>query len=63
MKTKRLYQTPSTQCMVVELEGGFCASVDFNETKQTEVESVSQGFEEVGATSGFETTDGAIKWD
>lgn len=63
MKTKRLYQTPSTQCMVVELEGGFCASVDFNKTEDTKIESVSQGFEDVGVTDGFETTGGAINWE
>jgi hypothetical protein len=63
MKTKRLYQAPLTERVLVELEGGFCASVDFNKTEDTKIESVSQGFEDVGVTDGFETTDGAIKWD
>lgn len=28
MKAKRFYQTPAIEKAVVELEGGFCASVD-----------------------------------
>ena len=63
MKTKRLYQAPLTERVLVELEGGFCASVDFNKTDETKIESVSQGFEDVGVTDGFETTGGAINWE
>lgn len=67
MKTKRLYQTPSTQCMVVELEGGFCASIVNNDGKGTTVNSNAQGYEEssaLGEENGFFENDGTnINWE
>ncbi|MBE6292368.1 MAG: hypothetical protein E7091_08170 [Bacteroidales bacterium] len=36
MKAKRFYQTPAIEKAVVELEGGFCASVDANQKTKVE---------------------------
>ena len=64
MKTKRLYQSPTTRRDEVELEDGFCGSITNDLGQGVEVTSASQGFEEVSVSDGFDTnTDGTIKWD
>ena len=64
MKTKRLYQSPTTRRDVVELEDGFCGSITNDAGLGQTVESASQEFETVTVSEGFDTnTDGTIKWD
>ena len=43
MKTKRLYQSPTTRRDVVELEDGFCGSIMENKTNAVEVEGHTVG--------------------
>ena len=40
MKTKRLYQSPTTRRDVVELEDGFCGSIMENKTVEVEGHTV-----------------------
>ncbi len=47
MKTKRLYQSPTTRRDVVELEDGFCGSI--METNQGSIESTKQTYQEFDA--------------
>jgi hypothetical protein len=53
--------------MVVELEGGFCASIVNNDGKGTTVNSNAQGYEEssaLGEETGFFENDGTnINWE
>ena len=43
MKTKRLYQSPTTRRDVVELEDGFCGSIMENKTNAVEVKGHTVG--------------------
>lgn len=56
---KRIYETPHTQHVEVELEGSFCASV-VNEDKQ-ETETITIQNHEVGAESDYFTNES--EWD
>lgn len=51
MKTKRLYQAPLTERVLVELEGGFCASVVNDMGAGVEVTSSTQDYESFDAVS------------
>lgn len=58
MKTKRLYQAPLTERVLVELEGGFCASVVKNdphtghvETEGHEINNITTDFNIGGTTN------------
>ena len=68
MKTKRLYQAPLTERVLVELEGGFCASITFDGEKMDGVNSTAQEYNEFDASIGSENPfdsykDGSIKWE
>ena len=68
MKTKRLYQAPLTERVLVELEGGFCASITFDGEKMDGVNSTAQEYNEFDASTGtgnpFDANlDGSIKWE
>jgi hypothetical protein len=68
MKTKRLYQAPLTERVLVELEGGFCASITFDGEKMDGVNSTAQEYKEFDASIESENPfssnqDGSIKWE
>ena len=68
MKTKRLYQAPLTERVLVELEGGFCASITFDGEKMDGVNSTAQEYNEFDASSltgnPFDSDEnGNIKWE
>ena len=65
MKTKRLYQAPLTERVLVELEGGFCASVVNDMGAGVEVTSSTQDYESIGANSAFQKDDlgTSIGWE
>ena len=52
MKTKRLYQAPLTERVLVELEGGFCASIVNNDGKGQTIKSGTQSYESFDASEG-----------
>ena len=65
MKTKRLYQAPLTERVLVELEGGFCASIVNDMGAGVEVTSSTQDYESIGANSAFLKDDlgTSIEWE
>ena len=65
MKTKRLYQSPTTRRDVVELEDGFCGSITNDAGLGQTIESTTQGYETFDAqkTDAFaKDNDGNIEW-
>ena len=52
MKTKRLYQSPTTRRDVVELEDGFCGSITNDAGLGQTIKSNTQGYESFDASQG-----------
>ena len=55
-KMKKPYESPSTQCTLVEMEAGLCAASITDNPSSTKVESSSQGYVEYNNGEG-------ISWD
>ena len=62
MKTKRLYQAPLTERVLVELEGGFCASVVKNDPHTGHVETEGHEINNIDG-SGFNVSQGSTGWE
>lgn len=63
MMKRTVYEAPVTERFQVELEGGLMAASIYEKEHQDGVSSSAQEYESFDGTEGFETTDGAIKWE